>query len=159
MTDFEEKDYTLVFCRRKSPTGNEILLGMKKRGFGCGRFNGFGGKVEQGESNEEAAKRELLEESSIESLELKRLGYIVFKMLDIRKIMKVHIYETWNYVGEPVESDEMRPKWFNEADIPYENMWLDDKYWFPLMLQSKSFCGRFEFEDEETITDYSLKEY
>ncbi len=29
-----------------------ILLGMKKRGFGAGRWNGFGGKVEEGESIE-----------------------------------------------------------------------------------------------------------
>lgn len=27
---------------------NKILLGMKKRGFGAGRWNGFGGKVETG---------------------------------------------------------------------------------------------------------------
>jgi len=36
---------------------DRILLGMKKRGFGAGWWNGFGGKVQQGETIEEAAKR------------------------------------------------------------------------------------------------------
>jgi 8-oxo-dGTP pyrophosphatase MutT (NUDIX family) len=53
-----EKEYTLVFCRRLGQNGSrEILLGMKKRGFGAGKWNGFGGKLEENESNEAAAKR------------------------------------------------------------------------------------------------------
>ena len=40
-----------------------VLLGMKKRGFGKGRWNGFGGKVKEGETIEEATKRETLEEA------------------------------------------------------------------------------------------------
>lgn len=34
-----------------------VLLGMKKRGFGEGRWNGFGGKVQGGETVEEGAIR------------------------------------------------------------------------------------------------------
>lgn len=34
-----------------------VLLGMKKRGFGAGRWNGFGGKVHAGETIEDAARR------------------------------------------------------------------------------------------------------
>lgn len=34
-----------------------ILLGMKKRGFGKGKWNGFGGKVQNGETMLECAKR------------------------------------------------------------------------------------------------------
>lgn len=37
--------------------GDEILLGWKKRGFGVGKWNGFGGKVEPGELIINAAKR------------------------------------------------------------------------------------------------------
>ena len=36
---------------------DRVLLGMKKRGFGAGRWNGFGGKVDLDETIEEAAKR------------------------------------------------------------------------------------------------------
>ena len=44
---------TLAFIKDSS----KILLGYKKRGFGIGRWNGFGGKVQPGESIENAAKR------------------------------------------------------------------------------------------------------
>lgn len=43
----------------------EILLGMKKRGFGVGKWNGFGGKVSEGETIFQGALRELKEEASI----------------------------------------------------------------------------------------------
>ena len=40
------KILTLVLIREPA----RVLLGMKKRGFGQGRWNGFGGKVEKGET-------------------------------------------------------------------------------------------------------------
>jgi len=47
------KVLTLAFVRRHG----EVLLGYKKCGFGAGKWNGFGGKVEPGETIEDAAKR------------------------------------------------------------------------------------------------------
>jgi ADP-ribose pyrophosphatase YjhB (NUDIX family) len=108
MSDYVEKDYTLVFCRRKAEDGTgEVLLGMKKRGFGVGKWNGFGGKIEDGESIDEGAKRELMEECSISANTLERRGFLVFKMLEARKIMRVHVFDTEHYSGEAVESEEM----------------------------------------------------
>ena len=50
-----KKVLTLVLVR--DVPQRRILLGMKKRGFGAGKWNGFGGKLEPGESVQEAAKR------------------------------------------------------------------------------------------------------
>ena len=47
------KVLTLAFVRDSC----RILLGLKKRGFGEGRWNGFGGKVQKGESIKDGAKR------------------------------------------------------------------------------------------------------
>jgi 8-oxo-dGTP diphosphatase / 2-hydroxy-dATP diphosphatase len=160
----EEKSYTLVFCRRHRQTENgdikEILLGMKKRGFGVGKWNGFGGKIEEGESVEEAAIRELKEESNlvVQPADLKRRGYIVFNMKESNKLMRVHIFESWDFSGTECESEEMRPQWYTEETIPFDKTWPDDKYWMPLFLSGKSFLGRFDYEDDDTITDYSLTE-
>jgi 8-oxo-dGTP diphosphatase/2-hydroxy-dATP diphosphatase len=140
----EEKDYTLIFCRREHPIEGkkEILLGMKKRGFGVGKWNGFGGKIESNESIKEGALRELEEESSLISNDIKRVGYLVFKMIESNKLMKVHVFESWNFTGEPTESEEMIPKWYNESDIPFQSMWPDDKFWMHFLLAGKSFIGR-----------------
>ena len=41
-----KKVLTLVYIR----DDEKVLLGMKKRGFGQGKWNGFGGKVQKKES-------------------------------------------------------------------------------------------------------------
>jgi 8-oxo-dGTP diphosphatase/2-hydroxy-dATP diphosphatase len=141
---YSEKDYTLIFCRRvNSENGRrEILLGMKKRGFGQGKWNGFGGKLEENEDILSCARRELLEECGVTCQELRRAGYLVFKMLEVQKIMRVHVFDTWEFSGEPVESDEMRPQWYYEDEVPFSKMWVDDKYWFSFLLEKKPFLGR-----------------
>ena len=42
----ESKLYTLIVVKKD----DQVLLGFKKRGFGINKWNGFGGKVESGES-------------------------------------------------------------------------------------------------------------
>lgn len=130
---------------------------MKKRGFGVGKWNGYGGKLDADETIEQCAIRELEEESGIVTTDVSRRGYIVFKMLELNQMLRVHVYETWKFTGEGVETEEMRPQWYKESEIPYEKMWLDDKLWLPSVLEGKSILARFEFEDEDTITDYNVK--
>lgn len=115
---------------------------MKKRGFGTGKWNGYGGKLESTETIEQCAVRELEEESGIVTTDIHRRGYIVFKMVELNQMLRVHVYETWNFVGEAVETEEMRPQWYKETDIPYDKMWLDDKYWLPHVLAGKSILAR-----------------
>jgi 8-oxo-dGTP diphosphatase/2-hydroxy-dATP diphosphatase len=71
---------------------HRILLGMKKRGFGAGRWNGFGGKVHEGESIEDAAKRELSEEAHIEALSLENVGSVHFEFESNQEIVEVNFF-------------------------------------------------------------------
>lgn len=135
-----------------------ILLGMKKRGFGAGLWNGFGGKVQEGETIEEGAKRELQEESGLTAETLHKAGHIVFEFVGVPELMDVHIFCTDTVQGTPAESDEMRPQWFHQDQIPFSDMWPDDKLWFPLLLQKKLFQGYFKFQGHSTIIDYTLRE-
>lgn len=124
---------------------------MKKRGFGEGRWNGFGGKAEKGETPLEAAKRELLEEAGITAIDLAEYGTIIFRFTGSEDIIECHFFLVEKYKGGPVESEEMRPEWFEIKDIPYDLMWPDDKYWLPMMLEGKRFCGKVLFDQSGTI--------
>ncbi|XP_029802851.1 7,8-dihydro-8-oxoguanine triphosphatase isoform X1 [Suricata suricatta] len=129
--------YTLVLVLQPP----RVLLGMKKRGFGAGRWNGFGGKVQEGESIEDGAKRELQEECGLKTDTLHKAGRIMFEFEGEPELMDVHVFCTDSVQGTPAESDEMRPKWFQLDQIPFSDMWPDDSYWLPLLLQNKKFHG------------------
>lgn len=138
--------------------GSRILLGMKKRGFGADRWNGFGGKVEPGESIEEAAHRELREECGIGVLSMERAGLLEFTFENDPVLLEVNVFRGKDVIGEPVESDEMRPQWFEESKIPYDAMWLDDKHWLPIFLKGNKFHGVFHFENEKKLLEYTVAE-
>ncbi|MEN9405432.1 MAG: 7,8-dihydro-8-oxoguanine triphosphatase [Candidatus Parcubacteria bacterium] len=125
---------------------SKILLGLKKRGFGEGRWNGFGGKVEEGESIEEATIRETQEECGVHVADLIKVGIVDFLFQDGSKQMQVHFFRPGSYIGEPTETEEMKPQWFDVDEIPFSQMWPDDIYWFPLFLEGKKFKGRFLFD-------------
>lgn len=136
----------------------KVLLGMKKRGFGKGRWNGFGGKVERGETIEDAAKRETEEEAGIEISKMDKLGVVEFEFRNNPEISEVHIFYVEKFEGNPVESEEMKPKWFEVSELPFDQMWPDDKHWFPLFLERKRFKGKFSFDETDKIIDFSLLE-
>jgi 8-oxo-dGTP pyrophosphatase MutT (NUDIX family) len=143
--------------------GDKILLGYKKRGFGQGKYNGFGGKPLNNETIKDAAIREAMEESGLIVTECNKVGVIDFGE---SYLLSMHVYVATKWSGEPKETDEMQPEWFPLSDIPYDNMWKDDKYWLPLVLQGKKIKATFNFmnnddtlgTDDNEILDYMINE-
>lgn len=138
--------------------GDKVLLGMKKRGFGTGRWNGFGGKLHEGETLLEALIRETKEESGVLIDNFKEVGVLEFKNYGIENILEVHIFKAISFIGEVIETEEMKPQWFNISEIPYKEMWPDDTYWFPLFLADKKFKGKFVFGENDVILEKELNE-
>ena len=138
----------------------KILLGMKKRGFGAGRWNGFGGKVKDGEEIEDALIREIWEEAGIVVSKIEHFGILnfEFKHKPENGLIEVHIFKASDFTGEPTESEEMKPQWFHINEIPFDQMWPDDKHWLPLFLEGKKFNGRFLFGDGDEILEMRLDE-
>ncbi len=134
---------------------NRVLLAMKKRGFGKGNWNGYGGKLNNEESIEDALVREVKEESTLDLLEYKKHGEIFFHFPDITH--NVHIYEGTKYSGIPQETEEMRPQWFTTVNIPYDTMWPDDKEWYPYFLDRILFIGNVAFDKNYKIISMEIK--
>ena len=146
----------LTLCIVHEPS--RVLLGMKKRGFGAGRWNGFGGKLEEGETIEDATRREIFEEAGIVAHELEKRGILEFEFVKSGDILEVHLFRVNDYSGTPTESEEMKPAWFPVDEIPFDTMWPDDKHWFPLFLAGKKFKGKFVFGENDVILQHELSE-
>lgn len=147
---------TLLLLKKE----NKLLLAMKKRGFGKGKYNGVGGKIEPGETPEMAMIRETQEEIFVTPTEYSKVGEIEF--IEFYKGNKenivFHLYLATKWEGEPKESEEMKPEWFKLNNIPYDKMFQDDKYWLPLVLEGKKVKGFFEFDEEWNLLSYHIDE-
>lgn len=152
----QQKKKVLTLCLLHTDT--HVLLGKKKRGFGAGKWNGFGGKVESGETIEEAARREFREEAGLEIPVLEKAGLMDFEFQGDPEILEVHIFRAREYVGEPAESEEMLPQWFHRDEIPFANMWPDDPHWMPYFFAEKKFQGKFLFDATNNIVDGGVEE-
>ncbi len=136
---------------------NKILLAMKKRGFGIGKWNGVGGKVKEGETLEEAMLRETSEEISVVPKEYAKSGVIKFLFEGKPEFdQEMHVFVCRKWDGEPKESEEMSPKWFAFDDIPFDSMWEDDRIWLPNVISGKDVDAVFVFDGSQKLKDYHL---
>lgn len=150
-----DKTLCLIIDKKK----DKILLGMKKKGFGKGKINGFGGKIESfDESIQHAAAREVIEECNLKIYikDILKYGEIDFYFPHKEEWnQKVHIFIAYynESMGEPKESDEMSVSWHNITEIPFEKMWSDDREWVPYILDNKKIKAEFHFKEDNNTTD------
>lgn len=145
---------TLLLLRKE----NQILLAKKKRGFGEGKYNGVGGKIECNETIEEAMIRECEEEIFVTPTEYEKVGEITFLeyVKEEETLLTFHLFIATNWDNEPNESDEMIPKWFDIENIPYDEMFPDDKYWLPEVLKGNKIDAYFEFDKAWNIIKHKI---
>ena len=155
------KQATLCLLVKGNQNKKELLLAMKKRGFGVGKWNGIGGKLdlEKGDENViEAAIRETEEEIGVRVKDLEKVAVLSFYFPYNQKWdQDVHVFLAKNWEGEPIESEEMLPKWFKIEEIPFEEMWDDDRFWLPQVLEGKKLKAKFVFKEGEKISGKNVK--
>ncbi|HEX7202469.1 MAG TPA: 8-oxo-dGTP diphosphatase [Arthrobacter sp.] len=129
---------TLCFLLRDGESGPEVLLGLKRTGFGTGKIVGIGGHVEPGESDGEAAVREVMEETgvSVRVEDLTDAGAVNFVFpAKPEWNMSTRLFTARTWQGEPADSDEVLPEWFRTDTLPVERMWQDADHWLPVVLE------------------------
>ena len=151
-----------TLCFPVRPDG-KVLLGRKKRGFGVRKWNGFGGKIEAGETFLQCAVRELREETGLMADEgdFELVGFLDFHFSaapELDHISYVYILRHWQ--ATVCESEEMEPRWFAPHDFPYDEMWKGDRTWVPMVLKEDCVKGIITFAaDGETVQEMRLQPF
>ena len=129
----------------------KIFLWEKKRWFAKGVLNWVWWKQEWCESIEECMIRETKEEIWIDILEMEKIWVLHFIFPEEKKDwnQSVHLFlvKSWNW--DIIETEEIRPFWFDLNKIPYDKMWADDEIWLPRILSwEKDIEYKFFFDWE-----------
>jgi 8-oxo-dGTP diphosphatase len=109
---------TLIFLRRD----NDILL-LKigdQRGAWSGKFNGIGGHIEAGEDPISSARREIIEETGLQPLDLWLCG-VVHVDTGTNPGIGLYVFTGTASAGELSHSEEGEPEWIpipSLASIP-----------------------------------------
>lgn len=145
-------DVCVVFLLRpatgRAAGGLDVLLGFKRTGLGLGRLVGIGGKVEAGESVPDSAVREMHEETGlrIAASDLVAAGTLDYLFpAEPSWSQRSHVFTCTRWQGEPIETDEIVPRWFAVDEIPYERMWDDARRWLPDVLRGGTIEARYTF--------------
>ena len=135
-----------------------ILLLRKATGIGKGKWYPTGGKVRPGETHEDGVVREVYEETDLRVTNLRHHGVVTCFFGKGTPPVSVQIFSSNDLTGDLKESREGVLRWFPINDIPYNDMWEDDRYWLPLLLKGKRFNGKFIYDENGAqIVDASIE--
>jgi 8-oxo-dGTP diphosphatase len=129
-------NYTLMIYRNK-----------KENDYHDGKWNGLGGKLEQGESPEDCVIREIKEESGLTIKNPLMHGFITFPMFDGKEDWYVFIFTAKEFVGELINSPEGTLEWIPNDKLTELNLWDGDKIFLDWLFQEKFFSAKFIYED------------
>jgi 8-oxo-dGTP diphosphatase len=116
-----------------------------------GKWNGLGGKLEPGETPEECAAREILEESGLVAKKLILKGLITFPGFSNEEDWYTFLFVIPEFSGELIDSPEGFLEWIEDDRLLELNLWEGDRFFIPWLDQPGFFSGKFTYQNEKLI--------
>ncbi len=139
---------TLCYVTDKKTDSTLMIHRVKKENdYHEGKWNGLGGKFEQGESPEECAIREIEEECGLKVKSIKMKGFITFPMFDGKDDWYVFLFTADEFTGELIDSNEGNLAWIKNNALIDLNLWDGDKIFIPWLFKDKFFSAKFNYAD------------
>ncbi len=148
---------TLCYIKRDGKT-LMIYRNKKENDYHEGKWNGIGGKLEQGETPEECAVREIYEETGLTVRNPKLKGMITFPLFDGKDDWYVFVFVINEFSGELIDSPEGTLEWIPDEKILELNLWDGDKIFLEWLNQNKFFSAKFNYKGKK-FSDYSVNFY
>ena len=140
---------------------NEKVLMMyrnkKKNDVHLNKYNGLGGRVEEGESSTQCILREVHEEAGIHLTKYRYVGKIKFKNFGYQKGTEVmYCFHGFDYENEIGECNEGELVWIPKGEVLNLPLWEGDQYFIMHIINNVSFSGFIHYQGDEVI-DYQMK--
>ena len=123
-----------------------------------GKWNGLGGKLENGESPEECVIREILEESGLIIKNPRMHGFITFPAFDGFEDWYVFLFTATEFEGALIDSPEGNLEWIENNKVFDLNLWEGDKIFMKWLYDEKFFSAKFNYANGRLI-DYIVNFY
>ncbi len=117
-----------------------------------GKWNGLGGKFEDGETPEECVIREVLEESGFLISNPKLQGFITFPAFDQFEDWYVFVFTADEFTGELIDSPEGNLEWIKNDNLMDLKLWEGDKIFMGWFDSGKVFSAKFEYDKGEFVS-------
>ncbi|MCX6150697.1 MAG: 8-oxo-dGTP diphosphatase [Ignavibacteriales bacterium] len=145
---------TLCYVRNNGKT-LMIHRVKKENDYHQGKWNGLGGKFENGESPEDCVIREIKEEAGLDIQSPYLHGFLTFPMFDGIDDWYVFVYTADKFEGELIDSNEGNLAWIPNDELTKLNLWDGDQIFLPWLFQDKFFSAKFNYENGK-MKDYSV---
>lgn len=148
---FRALNSTLIYIER----GEEYLMlhrTKKENDLNHDKWIGVGGKFEAGESPDECALREMLEETGLTLTSWRCRGIVTF-VSDIYETEYMHLFTADGFTGTPRECDEGELQWIKKSDLLALTLWEGDKIFLRLLDSDEPFfLLKLRYEGERLVS-------
>jgi len=147
---------TLCYLQRE---GKTLMVNVKKKGgMHEGKWNGLGGKINEGETPEECAVREVFEESGLKIKEPKLVGVISFPF-NVSKAGEswiVFVFSAENFEGKIIDnSAEGELAWIDNGKLLELNLNGGDIIFLPFVLENRLFTAKIVYKEDIFVPEES----
>lgn len=123
----------------------------KKLDMHAGKWNGLGGKLEPGETPEECAEREIMEESGLQVFNSVLKGVLTFPAFANDEDWYAFVFVIHEFKGELIDSPEGVLEWVDDSELLNLNLWEGDRIFIPWLDREGFFSGKFIYQDGRFI--------
>jgi 8-oxo-dGTP diphosphatase len=113
-----------------------------------GKWNGLGGKFEEGETPEGCVIREVLEESGLSIRDPRLCGLLIFPKFKGND-WYVFVFTATQFSGKLIDSPEGQLEWIPDEKILDLNLWESDHLFMPWIQEGKFFSAKFTYEEDK----------
>ena len=138
--------------------GKEFLLlhrNKKPKDVHAGKWIGVGGKLEKGETPQECAVREILEETGLRVNKPILKGIITFPDFTPDNDWYTYVFKATEFEGELIDCDEGTLEWVPYEEILSKSTWEGDYTFLSWILEDKPFfSAKFSYKGEKLVESH-----